>query len=128
MAAARLSVEHRRTRGEVTLLLTGEIDLATVGDLRAAAARIMSAPPRRIVLDLAGVTFCDSQGLSALISLSRDLRAAGSQLVLTRVGGFVTRLLDVTGLWAAFECDEHIRQDEHFGRDEHIGQDEHFGS
>jgi anti-anti-sigma factor len=98
-------VEETRTADGAVLALTGEIDIATAGSLRAAAQRTIATPPARVVLDFAGVTFCDSQGLSALIGLNKDVRAAGSRLVFVNVGDFMGRLLDVTGLRAAFEVD-----------------------
>ena len=54
------------------------------------------------MLDFSGVTFCDSQGLSALISLNKRAVAADGQLVLVNLGEFMARLLDITGLRAAF--------------------------
>jgi anti-sigma B factor antagonist len=103
VTAAHLTVEEKRTANDAVLVLTGEIDLATAGDLRAATDRSMREPPGRVVLDFAGVTFCDSQGLSVLISLNRDVTAAGGRLVLANVGDFMGRLLEITGLRAAFE-------------------------
>lgn len=55
----------------------------------------------RIVLDLTGVTFCDSQGLGTLVVLSRKATSAQSVLVLTNVGDFLIRVLDITGLRSA---------------------------
>jgi anti-anti-sigma factor len=103
VTAAHLTVKETRTAEDVVLVLTGEIDMATVGDLRAATERTIAMPPARVVLDFAGVTFCDSQGLSALIGLNRDVSAAGSRLVFVNVGDFMGRLLDITGLRAAFD-------------------------
>jgi anti-sigma B factor antagonist len=105
VTAAQLTVQERRTPTDAVLLLVGEIDMATVGDLRAATSRSMASPPERVVLDFAGVTFCDSQGLSALISLNRDVTAGGSRLVLANVGDFMGRLLEITGLRAAFDVE-----------------------
>lgn len=106
MTAAHLSVEEKRTATEAVLALTGEIDMATAGDLRAATDRAMSEAPSRLVLDFTGVTFCDSQGLSTLISLHREVAARGGRLVLVNVGEFMARLLEITGLRAAFEVEE----------------------
>ena len=103
MTAAHLTVAETRTADEAVLVLTGEIDIATAGTLREAAERTIASPPARLVLDFAGVTFCDSQGLSALIALNRDVKAAGSRLIFINVGEFMGRLLDITGLRAAFE-------------------------
>ena len=106
MTAAHLTVEETRTAEDAVLLLTGEIDLATVGNLRAATKRTIESPPARVVLDFAGVTFCASQGLPALIGLNRDVREAGSRLVFVNVGDFMGRLLDITGLRAAFDVED----------------------
>ena len=53
------------------------------------------------MLDLAGVTFCDSQGLGTLVVLSRKASHAQSLLMLTNVGDFLIRVLDITGLRSA---------------------------
>jgi anti-sigma B factor antagonist len=106
VTAAHLTVEETRTATDAVLVLTGEIDMATAGDLRAATGRTLDGQPERVVLDFAGVTFCDSQGLSTLISINREVAGAGSRLVLTNVGDFMSRLLEITGLRAAFELEE----------------------
>jgi anti-sigma B factor antagonist len=106
VTAAHLSVEEKRTAAETILVLSGEIDMATAGDLRAATTKAMTEAPGRLVLDFADVTFCDSQGLSTLISLHREVAAAGGRLVLVRVGDFMARLLEITGLRSAFDVEE----------------------
>ena len=102
MTAANLSVDEQSNADGVVLGLTGELDIATVPELRSAVSRLLGDGARRLVLDFSRVTFCDSQGLSALISLNKETVAAGGQLVLVNLGEFMTRLLDITGLRAAF--------------------------
>jgi len=106
VSAAHLTVERKQTATEAVLLLVGEIDMATADDLRDATAQLLSEPIERIVLDFAGVTFCDSQGLSVLISLHREVAAKGGRLVLANLGEFMERLLEITGLRGAFEIAE----------------------
>ena len=103
---AHLTVEEKRTAADAVLILVGEIDMATAGELRSAATTAIQNPPERLVLDFAGVTFCDSQGLSTLISLNREVAAVGSTLVLANVGDFMGRLLEITGLRAAFTMED----------------------
>ena len=94
----------RRAPTETVVALAGEIDMSTVQRLATAVDEILGGDtPTRVVLDMAGVTFCDSQGLSALIGLNRDVSAGGSRLVFVNVGDFMGRLLDITGLRAAFD-------------------------
>jgi anti-sigma B factor antagonist len=96
-----LSIAVNRAPDEVIFRLTGEIDVLTVADLATMVNETLAEPPSRIVLDMAGVTFCDSQGLGTLVVLSRKAQHAGSVLALTNVGDFLLRVLDITGLRSA---------------------------
>lgn len=75
--------------------------MLTATQLSTVVNEVLADPPPRIVLDLGGVTFCDSQGLGTLVVLSRKTSHAQSLLVLTRVGDFLLRVLDITGLRSA---------------------------
>jgi anti-anti-sigma factor len=103
VSTVHLTVEEKRTATDAVLLLVGEIDMATADDLREATTKLLQEPAERIVLDFGGVTFCDSQGLSVLIALHREVSATGGRLVLTNLGEFMQRLLEITGLRAQFE-------------------------
>ena len=56
-----MSIAVQRATDEAVLTLVGEIDMLTAAQLSSAVNEVLSDPPARIVLDLAGVTFCDSQ-------------------------------------------------------------------
>ena len=96
-----LSITVQRGPDEVIVRLAGEIDVLTVVKLSALVNEILADPPARIVLDMAGVTFCDSQGLGTLVVLSRKAEHARCVLALANVGGFLLRVLDITGLRSA---------------------------
>ena len=82
--------------------LAGEIDMSTVQRLsKVVGDMLANEPPPRVVLDLSEVTFCDSQGLGTLVVLSRKAGLVQSHLVLTNVGDFLLRVLDITGLRGA---------------------------
>jgi anti-anti-sigma factor len=92
-------VSVRRGSTEAVVTLVGEIDMSTVQRLAKVVDDILAAdPPPRVVLDLAGVAFCDSQGLGTLVVLSRKATIAQSCIVLVNVGDFLLRVLDITGL------------------------------
>ncbi|MET7393192.1 STAS domain-containing protein [Dactylosporangium sp. NPDC005572] len=101
MDRADLAIAIRRTPAETVVSLSGEIDMSTVQRLAATVDEVLSEPPARVVLDMAGVTFCDSQGLGTLVVLSRRATLAQSYLVLVNVGAFLIRVLDITGLRGA---------------------------
>jgi anti-sigma B factor antagonist len=96
-----LSIAVQRAPGEVVLKLAGEIDMLTAAQLSSIVNEILAEPPARIVLDMGGITFCDSQGLGTLVVLSRKASHAQTVLSLTNVGDFLLRVLDITGLRSA---------------------------
>lgn len=75
--------------------------MVTAAQLSTVVHEVLTEPPPRIVLDLAAVTFCDSQGLGTLVVLSRKTSHSQSLLVLTNVAEFLRRVLDITGLRSA---------------------------
>jgi anti-anti-sigma factor len=102
-----LAIAVEQTPEETIVSLSGEIDMSTVARLSKVVGDVLNAAeltgpvPPRVVLDLAGVTFCDSQGLGTLVVLSRKATMAQSCLVLVNVGEFLLRVLDITGLRGA---------------------------
>ena len=96
-----MTITVERAPDEVVLHLAGEIDVLTVTSLSSIVNETLAEPPARITLDMAGVTFCDSQGLGTLVVLSRKAQHARSVLALTNVGEFLMRVLDITGLRSA---------------------------
>ncbi|HEX7744831.1 MAG TPA: STAS domain-containing protein [Micromonosporaceae bacterium] len=101
MERPELSIAIEQRADEAVVSLAGEIDMLTATQLSAAVNELLAEPPARIVLDLDRVTFCDSQGLGTLVVLSRKASHAQSLLVLTNVGEFLQRVLDITGLRSA---------------------------
>jgi anti-sigma B factor antagonist len=101
-----LSISVQRSPIEAVVTLSGEIDMSTVGRLSAVVSDLLNPAPPRVVLDLAGVSFCDSQGLGTLVVLSRKAAIAQSVLVLINVGDFLLRVLDITGLRGALMIQE----------------------
>ncbi|GLY05775.1 MULTISPECIES: STAS domain-containing protein [Actinoplanes] len=101
MERPELSITVHRVPDEVVIQLAGEVDVLTVTELAAIVNDLLPDPPVRIVLDMSGVTFCDSQGLGTLVVLSRKAQHAGAVLSLANVGEFLMRVLDITGLRSA---------------------------
>jgi anti-anti-sigma factor len=76
--------------------VTGEIDPTTAALFRTALEEAGTRAPR-VVVDLSGVTFIDSTGISALIHAHQSVRPPGT-LVLRSPSPTARRLLDLTGL------------------------------
>ena len=85
----------------VTLIVCGEIDLASVPDLER-ELRAAESRARHVVLDLAGLEFIDSAGLHALIDAQRRAEMNGHELVFTQVPAHAQRLFRLTGINTRF--------------------------
>ncbi|MEU4425072.1 STAS domain-containing protein [Actinoplanes sp. NPDC024001] len=83
----------------MVLTVTGEIDMETVEHLRAVLWQALAAPGgAEIVVDFAGVTFCDATGVQALADAHAQARANGVRLRLINLRRPVRRVLQITGM------------------------------
>jgi stage II sporulation protein AA (anti-sigma F factor antagonist) len=83
--------------GTPVLLLSGEIDAATVGRLVSCFDALARTNPRRIAIGFGDVTFMDSSGVNAVLELRRRL-GNGARVVLRDCSVVVRRVCDITGL------------------------------
>jgi anti-sigma B factor antagonist len=92
MSDQLLTIEATRLdAGHVRLRLTGDLDYDTAPELTAAAADLHGD---EVLVDLSGISICDSSGLSALLVVQRSARV----IHLTGVSPQLQRMLDRTGL------------------------------
>jgi len=89
-------VTLQREDAVATVVVSGELDLATVPQLSAIVAEHRDA--RVVVLDLNAVTFIDSTGVRALIEADCACAGSGSGLVVLTGDGPVRRMLDLCDL------------------------------
>ena len=90
-------------QGERTLLnLSGELDLATVGELEGALTERLSAG-EDVVVDLRGLAFMDSSGVRALVAAHQLAESGHGALTIVRAprGNEVDRVIDVSGIATA---------------------------
>ena len=83
---------------QVRLTVDGELDVHNAARLTEATRGILGTGVHELVLDLAGVGFCDSSGLSALVRIKVASDAAGCALALAGLGPRLRWMLDVSGL------------------------------
>lgn len=82
--------------GQPVVRLSGELDMATSAGVEQTLTTM--AGPAVVVVDLQGVSFIDSSGLSTLLRAKREIERRGSQLVLRNPHPNVLRVLQLTGL------------------------------
>ena len=81
---------------QVTLALSGELDLSTCPTLRACVDQL-EAMVRHITLDLTDLAFIDSTGVALLFGLERTFGSELRQLTVRCPPGHVRRVLQMSG-------------------------------
>jgi len=84
----------------------GELDVATLHDLREEVARILAFAPSVVVLDLGRVDFIDSMGVVLLLQIRQGIvHHQGGTLKVAAVSPAVHHVFDVCGLTHVFNVD-----------------------
>jgi anti-anti-sigma factor len=80
------------------IVLTGESDLMSAGQLSELLSRQLSTGAQNLTLDVSGLTFADSASVRALVLAARTLRERGGSMVLIRPQPAVARVLELMGV------------------------------
>jgi len=95
--------------GDVTVLtITGEITLARDGDvaLRDKMVDVLNRGRRKLVLNLAGVTYVDSAGLGQLVQVQTKAAGSGATVKVAAPGTRLMTLLRIAKLLPLFDIVE----------------------
>lgn len=105
-----LQVMQGERDGWTVLTVSGEMDLVTAPAVRQHVHDAVADGRRSVVLDLAGVYFCDSSGVGVLIAARRLMRSCAGQLRLilpqdspSEGASHVNRVLAALGVRRLFE-------------------------
>ena len=98
MTGTPFSVAARTIGAGAVVTVEGELDVATAPRLRAGVAALPLGSGQLLVVNLAGVTFCDSSGISALIAARNVAEAAGAGVALAAVPARLSRTFGLIGL------------------------------
>jgi anti-anti-sigma factor len=90
-----VDVDSTLSHGYAVVALRGELDV-THPTRVARALSAATAPPSRIIVDLAGLTFMDCSSLGALVSAVKQALQAGGDLLLAAPRRLVLRILSLT--------------------------------
>ena len=97
IAPQQLTITRRTKADEVTLILRGELDLASAPALERELNDIEASQPRLIVLDLGALEFIGSTGIHLLVEADRRAQTRAHHFVLRHVPTHARRLLHLTG-------------------------------
>jgi anti-sigma B factor antagonist len=85
-----------------TLVLTGELDHVSAPHLQRALEDAYAEKYHHLVIDVTGLEFCDSTGISAFLGARRALAAREGSVVLAGLNARIERIFRLTGLARAF--------------------------
>lgn len=98
-----IDLTTRRTPTGADLMVAGELDYASAVRFRSAVGLILLQPGHVLVVNLGGLTFCDSSGITALIAARNHVREQGAGIALAAVPAATVRVLRLLGLDQVFE-------------------------
>ncbi|MFE0156603.1 STAS domain-containing protein [Nonomuraea sp. NPDC059007] len=102
METFTIDIEYHGTVAVIGL--RGELDMQVAPSLRDCLVVVLAEFPSPIlVIDTAELVFCDSSGLSVLLSGLSLAESAGGSMSLAAVDGRLARLLSITGLHTRFQ-------------------------
>jgi anti-sigma B factor antagonist len=89
----------------VVLALNGELDVVSAPELEQLLTEVLAESHDRVMLDLNGLSFVDSAGVSVLIKAKQRAQSGGRTLVLRRPTEQLERVFALVGLadWLAIE-------------------------
>jgi anti-sigma B factor antagonist len=93
-----LKLDVARDDGMTTVRVGGELDLASVPQLRSALTDLIGRGEVRLVVDLSGVTFCDSTALGVFVGAHRKVSSCGGNIEFHEPPSTLRNLLVVSGL------------------------------
>lgn len=87
------------TAGSATVVAaTGELDLHTAPDLDAALKQATDAQADLLVVDLSGVDFMDSTGLSTIVAAVAAARGYGGEVRVVAASDKIRKVFTLTGV------------------------------
>jgi anti-anti-sigma factor len=84
--------------GYCVAALSGELDFASVPELRDQLLSVLRPDACRLIIDLSDVSFCDASGLAVLVGTNRRARLLRGVLRLAAPAPAVMETLRITGL------------------------------
>jgi anti-anti-sigma factor len=109
---SQLHITTRSTPAGPALALRGELDFHSAPQVREAVGRLTVHEGDQVVLDLSGLTFCDSSGITAFIVARNKTLEAKAGIALAGSPAHIVRVLRTVGLDQVFPLHPDVRSAE----------------
>ena len=80
------------------LAVAGDLDHNTAEQLRAAVDGVALAPGQLLTLDLSGLDYCDSSGITALLAARNHVQTQAAEFAVSNVPPTTVRIFSLLGL------------------------------
>lgn len=97
-----LTIDLRSTAAGPVLRVAGDLDFDRAPALRVRIDQLSLESGQCLVVDLSGLDFCDSSGITALLAARQHALAAGADIVLAAVPAHLMRVFTLVGLDRVF--------------------------
>ena len=94
---SRVRIEPVHWDGHGRVAVIGEVDLSNVRDVEAALS-YLAVSGQALTLDLVGLSYLDSQGVSMLFRLAQRAGRSGGSLTLANPQNLVRQVIEITHL------------------------------
>ena len=84
--------------------VAGELDMDTAAQLELYLRQVIARDGPRVLLDLAGLAFCDCAGLRMVVAVQHHVRQVHGWVRLCAVPPMLAKLLHILGVDATFDC------------------------
>ncbi|GAA2969410.1 STAS domain-containing protein [Streptomyces enissocaesilis] len=110
MPVERLVITPAVVERDAVLALAGELDLGSEAVLARTVGDVLEAGYRRVVLDCADISFCDSRGFNALLAARQAVQDVGGVLALAAAPERLQHLLTLVGAEEIFTIASTVEQ------------------
>ncbi|MBR5088066.1 MAG: anti-sigma factor antagonist [Ruminiclostridium sp.] len=94
-----MGVEIRYDAGDITAVISGEIDHHAAADMRIAIdGELERSMPGTLTFDMSGVTFMDSSGVGLVLGRARTLNQWGGKVRIAAPSERAEKILKLSGL------------------------------
>ncbi|MFA7237651.1 MAG: STAS domain-containing protein [Phycisphaeraceae bacterium] len=100
---ANLTVNSSTRDGAVIVQLDGAASVDQIDHMQMQFMRITAQHPKRVVIDMANLSFLASLGMGLLVAINRDIARQGGKVKLAGVGPLVLEALQRARLDALLE-------------------------
>jgi anti-anti-sigma factor len=92
-----LELSQREERGWSVMAVTGRLDSVAVDEFSARCATWIDAGHANVVLDLSGLLYVSSAGLSSILGAAKRVRARSGRFAVAGLKGLVKEIFSISG-------------------------------